>query len=141
MKVREFSMEDYSGVKRVWDESGLETLLGDSKGEVKSKLERDPDLFLVAEEGGSIVGTVMGGWDGRRGWVYHLGVLPRFQRRGVATALIKELETRLKAKGAIKVNAVVYGTNARSLEFFRRAGFKADTRSVLHGKVLRPERP
>ncbi len=136
MRVRQFSMEDYRAVRALWVESGLEIRPGDSEAEVERKVSRDAELFLVAEEKGRIVGTVMGAWDGRRGWIYHLGVLPAFQRKGVASALVKEVEERMTRKGVLKVNAVVFKTNDRSLRFFRKAGYDLDDRSLLHGKLL-----
>ena len=136
MKIREFSMRDYARVRRVWEESGLEIRPGDSREEVRRKVSRDRDLFLVAEEGGTIVGTAMGAWDGRRGWIYHLGVLPGHQRKGIAARLVGEIERRMRAKGVPKVNAIVYDDNAASLSLFRKMGYAADRRSVLHGKLL-----
>lgn len=129
-------MNDYPAVRALWEESGLEIRPGDSEIEVKMKIERDPDLFIVAEENGKIVGTVMGAWDGRRGWIYHLGVLPAFQRKGVASAMVEEVERRMTKKGVLKVNAIVYRTNHKSLAFFRKAGYVIDDRSLIHGKIL-----
>lgn len=79
----------------------------------------------------------MGAWDGRRGWIYHLGVSPGFQRKGVASALVKEVEARMTKKGVLKVNAVVFRTNERSLRFFK-SGYVRDDSSILHGKLLGP---
>lgn len=107
--------------------------------EIRVKLERDPDLFLVAEEDGRIVGSVMGAWDGRRGWLYHLGVLPGHQKRGIATQLVKEVEKRMRRKGVVKVNAAVYETNRPSLTFFKNMGYAADRTSVFYGKILRAQ--
>jgi ribosomal protein S18 acetylase RimI-like enzyme len=90
------------------------------------KLTRDPGLFLVAEEDGKIVGTAMGAWDGRRGWIYHLGVHPSSQRRGVATRLVEELEARMKKMGIPKVNALIYPWNHASVEFFKNAGYQVE---------------
>jgi len=69
---------------------------------VKLKLQRDPDLFLVSDERGEIVGVVMGPWDGRRGWINHLAVRRTRQRAGIGTALVRELERRLIKKGVEK---------------------------------------
>ena len=136
MKIREFSMKDYAEVRKVWEESGLEIRPGDSREEVKRKISRDRDLFLVAMERGSIVGTALGAWDGRRGWIYHLGVLPRYQRRGVASSLVVEIERRMRTKGVPKVNAIVFDDNVPSLNLFRSLGYSPDRKSVLHGKLL-----
>ena len=138
MKIRKFSMRDYEEVRRVWEESGLEIRAGDSRDEVRRKVSRDRDLFLVAEEGGRIVGTAMGAWDGRRGWIYHLGVLPEHQRRGIGRMLVGEIEKKMIAKGVPKVNAIIFSDNAASLALFRSLGFILERRSVLHGKMLRP---
>ena len=67
MRIREFRASDYPVVFDLWNEAGLEIRPGDQLEEVKLKLQRDPDLFLVAEGEDEIVGSVMGAWDGRRG--------------------------------------------------------------------------
>ena len=100
MKFRRFSMRDYQEVRRLWEECGLEIRPGDAREEVRRKVSRDGELFLVAEEKGTIVGTAMGAWDGRRGWIYHLGVHPSRQREGVATGLVSEIEERMTRKGS-----------------------------------------
>lgn len=139
-KIRSFKIDDYKSVRGLWERSGLEIRPGDGKAEVRTKTTRDPELFLVAEEDDRIVGTVMGAWDGRRGWLYHLGVLPEYQRTGLATALVAEAEKRMKAKGVIKVNAHVIKTNAHSRAFFEKAGYTADKSLVFYGKYLNTRR-
>lgn len=124
--IREFRMEDYSEVVRLWKTSGIKLRPGDKVDAIRVKLRRDPELFLVAVNGNEMIGSVMGAWDGRRGWIYHLAVNPKFQRRGVASVLLKELETRMKAKGIIKVNALIYKWNETSRRFFETRGFEID---------------
>jgi ribosomal protein S18 acetylase RimI-like enzyme len=123
LRIRAFRISDYPKVVDVWLRAGLEFRPGDELEGIKVKIERDPDLFLVAEEGGRIVGSVMGAWDGRRGWIYHLGVLPSQQRRRVATSLIRGLESRMKKKGVVKVNALIMPWNGPSIAFFSRNGY------------------
>lgn len=65
-RIRSFRMEDYDNVVHLWKKAGLEIRLGDEREEIQKKLERDPELFLVAQENGSLIGTVLGSWDGRR---------------------------------------------------------------------------
>ena len=67
MHIREFLLSDYDDVAALWKASGLILRPGDEFEGIKLKLERDPDLFLVAEDGREVVGVVMGAWDGRRG--------------------------------------------------------------------------
>jgi ribosomal protein S18 acetylase RimI-like enzyme len=130
-------MKDYDEVVSVWKQSGLRKTLGDNRDEIRMKIRRDPELFLVAEDSdGKIIGTLLGGWDGRRGWIHHLGVIPSQQRSGVATKLVKEVERRMKRKGVVKVNALVYESNNRSLKFFEKMGYEMDRALLKHGKEL-----
>jgi ribosomal protein S18 acetylase RimI-like enzyme len=137
MKIREFKIEDYEIVRGLWQTAGLTLRQGDEIDDVKLKLQRDPDLFLVAEEDERILGSVIGGWDGRRGWIYHLAVNPEHQRKGIGVGLVREVEKRLIAKGAKKVNAQVYRWNERSSEFFKAIGYDAQPDLIMIGKQLR----
>ena len=136
MTIKDFRLEDYSAVFELWKKAGLVTRPGDDLSDIKLKLERDPDLFLLAEEHGEIVGSIMGAWDGRRGWIYHLAVRPDRQRKGIGKALVAELEYRLRKKGAKKVNAQIYRSNHRSLDFFKAAGYQSQPELVMIGKHL-----
>ena len=137
MKIREFDIKDYSIVRDLWKAAGLILRPGDELEDVKLKLQRDPDLFLVAEQNDRIVGSVIGGWDGRRGWIYHLAVDPECQRKGVGLGLVREVENRLQAKGAKKVNAQVYKWNEKSSEFFKAIGYEAQPDLMMIGKQLK----
>jgi len=137
MKIREFKIEDYQIVRGLWQTAGLTLRPGDELDDVKLKLQRDPDLFLVAKEDERILGSVIGGWDGRRGWIYHLAVSPEHQRKGIGAGLVREVEKRLIAKGAKKVNAQVYKWNERSSEFFKAIGYEAQPDLIMIGKHLR----
>ena len=121
----------------MWKEAGLILRPGDDLDSIRLKLQRDADLFLVAREGSVVVGCVMGGWDARRGWIYHLAVKPSHQRRGIARALILELELRLAGKGAKRVNAQIYQSNTASLQFFSACGYEVRPDLVMIGKALR----
>lgn len=136
LQIREFKVEDHGEVVKLWKETGLVIRPGDEFEGINLKLERDPDLFLIAEEDGMIAGVVMGAWDGRRGWIYHLAVKPNHQRKGVATALIQELEKRLVRKGAKKVNAQIYEWNSESVDFFRAIGYEVHSDLIMIGKML-----
>jgi len=123
LKIRAFNISDYPSVVEVWSEAGLEFRPGDEIEGIRTKIQRDPELFLVAEERGKIVGSVMGAWDGRRGWIYHLGVRPRYRRKKIATRLIREVESRMTKKGVVKVNALIFGWNEASIGFFSKSGY------------------
>jgi ribosomal protein S18 acetylase RimI-like enzyme len=137
IQIVEFDIGDYDAVLRLWREAGLIIRPGDDLNDVRLKLRRDPDLFLVARDGGELVGCVMGAWDGRRGWIYHLAVRSSHRRRGIAKSLVDELERRLAEKGAKKVNAQIYRSNTTSLRFFNACGYEVHSDLLMIGKLLR----
>ena len=128
--IRGFARVDYKQVYNVWEASGLGMRTSDTLPELEKVLERDPDLFLVAEGDGIIVGAVLGAFDGRRGWVYHLGVEPAYQNRGIGTKLMVELLERYRAKGVNKVNLMVTAENLAVCEYYKKMGF------ILHDYVV-----
>ncbi len=132
--IRQFRLEEYDRVLAVWQQSGLEIRPGDEKAAIARKLERDPELFLVACDGDKIIGTVIGGYDGRRGYLYHLGVLPRFRRHGVGRRLVAEVCRRLAALGCPKLNLSVAEGNENAIRFYRSLGF--ELRHLQMGKEL-----
>ncbi len=126
MAIREFKLEDHSAVVALWQDSGLELNQSDSFEGIRKKLERDPDLFLVAEEDGQILAAIMAGFDGRRGWVYHMAVHPFGQGQGWGKRMLEELERRFKAKGCLKVNVLVEPSYGEVRAFFERLGYRHD---------------
>jgi ribosomal protein S18 acetylase RimI-like enzyme len=124
--LREFREEDYDAVVRLWRDAGLTVKPSDALPELRKLIDRNPGLFLVAEEGGSICGTVIGAWDGRRAWIYHLAVLPVLQGRGIGRMLMEELERRLGTIGATKLNLLVEPGNAAVADFYRKLGYAPD---------------
>jgi len=73
LQIRQFTMDDYEAVYALWKSlvPAISLRPSDRREEIEKKLARDPDLFLVAEEDGRVVGVIMGAWDGRRGWLHH----------------------------------------------------------------------
>ena len=102
---------------------------------IRNKLRVQPELLLVAEAEGELVGAVMAGFDGTRGWIYHLAVLPEFRGRGIGTALVREAEEELAGLGCLKINLQVRAENADVVEFYRTAGYEVEQR-VSMGKTL-----
>ncbi|MHB9032971.1 MAG: GNAT family acetyltransferase [Anaerolineae bacterium] len=138
MLMRSFQMSDYPAVVALWQQAGPGITLrpSDEPAEVARKLERDPDLFLVAEEGAEIIGVIMGAWDGRRGWIHHLAVRDDWRNRGVGSSLLSEVEARLKTKGCLKVNLMVMKANIDAQRLYTRLGYQEMTTTILMGKEL-----
>jgi ribosomal protein S18 acetylase RimI-like enzyme len=116
---------DFDAVMDLWRRSGpgVQLARSDARDELRKKAEFAPELFLVAELQGAIVGTVIGGYDGRRGMVYHLAVAQGLRRQGIGSALMAELEARLRKKGCLKSYLLVTRNNPDGLEFYRRHGW------------------
>ena len=138
--IRNFRLSDFSSVLDLWRLGGLTLRPGDDMAGIKLKLKRDRELFLVAEKDKRIVGTILGAWDGRRGWINHLVVHPGFQRLGIGKSLVDEVETRLARKGALKVNAQVHKWNRASFDFFEALGYEKYMDLVMIGKSLKRSR-
>jgi ribosomal protein S18 acetylase RimI-like enzyme len=102
---------------------------------IRLKVATQPDLFFVATLRGSVVGTIMSGYDGHRGWIYRVAVSPRHQRRGIGTALMRHAEQELIARGAPKINLQVRGTNGQVVGFYEQLGYVVEDR-VSMGKRI-----
>jgi len=135
--IDDFTMDDFPVVHVLWQRAGLWMRPSDGADEVLRKLARDPDLFLVARDPkGTVIGTVMGGWDGRRAYLYHLAVMPERQREGVADLLMDELERRFRVKGAVKVKLQILADNDPSRAFFAHRGYLREIPCEPWGKEL-----
>lgn len=136
--IRTFSMAcDFDPVIALWQTAGpgIHLVRSDTEVEIRKKLARDPDLFLVAEAGGRIVGAVLGGFDGRRGMIYHLAVASDQRQAGIGAALMAELEARLQAKGCLRSYLLVTPDNEAAIRFYEAHGW--DRMNILvYGKNL-----
>lgn len=137
--VRQFSYpEDYARVIYLWKrmEKGVHIGRSDGPMEIKKKLQRDPDLFLVAEVGDELVGAVVGGYDGRRGFIYHLAVAQDFRGQGIASRLMNEVEDRLRALGCLRTYLFVLRGNEDAMHFYERNGWERMEYVYSYGKDL-----
>jgi ribosomal protein S18 acetylase RimI-like enzyme len=97
--------------------------------------ERNPGLVLVATAGDRLVGSGLGAWDGRRGWIYHLGTTPDHRRKGLGRRLVQEIERKLRQLGCPKVNVIVRDENSDGARFWEALGYAAPP-SRQFGKEL-----
>ncbi|MCC7129781.1 MAG: GNAT family N-acetyltransferase [Anaerolineae bacterium] len=127
VSIREFVFpQDYSTIIALWENAGdgIHVRRSDEPAEIQKKLQRDPDLFLLAEYQGEVIGSVLGGFDGRRGMMYHLAVTPEHRERGVATLLVEELERRLRLKGCIRYYLMVTKANLTAIQYYEKRGWE-----------------
>jgi ribosomal protein S18 acetylase RimI-like enzyme len=137
--IREFRFaEDYPSARILWENagSGVQLRRSDEPEEIQKKLQHEPELFLVAELEGNLVGTVIGGFDGRRGLIYHLAVKNGLRTQGIGSLLMDEVERRLKAKGCIKSYLLVTTENEHAMRFYEKRGWTHMDSVRLYGKDL-----
>jgi ribosomal protein S18 acetylase RimI-like enzyme len=136
LEIRSYKDEDEPAVIDLWRRVFPDAPPhNDPAGDIRRKLLVQPELFLVALDGQRLVGTAMSGFDGHRGWVYYLAVLPEHRRRGVGRALMQRIETELAARGCSKINLQVRSTNRRAADFYRHLGYQVEDR-ISMGKKL-----
>ena len=139
VNIREFRFPgDYPAVFELWTQAGpgIHVRRSDEAEEIAKKIKRDGDLFLVAEMDGKIIGTVLGGFDGRRGMVYHLAVAAAFRKQGVGMELMAELEKRLREKGCIRYYLLVTKDNQDAIRFYTNLGWKPLDDLYIFGKDI-----
>jgi ribosomal protein S18 acetylase RimI-like enzyme len=137
VEIRPFQPGDRQAVISLWDEVFPDDPPWNEPATViERKLTVQPELFLVALVDGRIVGTVLAGFDGVRGWVHHLGVHGSCRRQGVASALMRAAEEGLAALGCPKLNLQVRATNAPVVAFYRAIGYDVEERTSLAKRLL-----
>lgn len=133
--VRAFKESDEARVIELWMFGGLLKPWNDPKKDIARKLKMQRDLFLVAELEGVVVGVVMAGYEGHRGWINYLAVDIGQRRRGIGTALMRDAERRLRLLGCPKINLQIRRENTAVQAFYAAIGF-SDDNVVSLGKRL-----
>lgn len=134
--VRTYTASDLDKVADLWRVVFPDTPPhNDPVLDIQRKEAVQPELFLVACQGQSVVGTCMGGFDGHRGWVHLVAVQPDSRRQGIASRLMRELEARLLDLGCPKLNLQVRDTSPEAVLFYERLGYSVEKRTSM-GKIL-----
>jgi len=136
LQIRAYKEQDKSDVVNLWKQVlADEAPHNDPETAIGKKVLFDDNLFFVAIVDDALVGTVMGGYDGHRGWIYAVAVNPAFCRRGIGTALIKHMEAVLKELGCLKANLQVRSRNRQVVKFYEKLGFNVEE-NISMGKRL-----
>ena len=139
VRIREFDIsQDYEEVRNLWKGAGagIQLRRSDDRDEILKKLQRDPDLFLVATSDEKIIGSVIGGFDGRRGLIYHLAVEQGHREQGIGSRLMDEVENRLRLKGCIKSYLLVTRENESAMRLYEKRGWQHMDSVLVYGKDL-----
>jgi len=139
MEIRPFEDADEEAVIALWERCGLLRPWNDPHKDIARKRLLQRELFLVGVEGGAIVGTVMAGYDGHRGWINYLAVDPARRRKGFGRALVERAERRLSELGCPKVNLQVRRENREAMAFYERIGFREDVVASFGKRLKRDD--
>ncbi|PYI80414.1 MAG: GNAT family N-acetyltransferase [Verrucomicrobia bacterium] len=135
--LRQLSIADYDPVMVLWKSSeGMGFSNADSRENIAAFLERNAGLSLVAEADGQIVGAVLCGHDGRRGFFYHLAVDRQYRRRGIGQMLAARCLALLQERGIHKVHIVVFAENTEAQTFWKQLGWSKRDDLMMMSKQL-----
>lgn len=135
MKIRAYQNTDKEAVIKLWQECELIAPQNDPVKDIARKMSVNRDLFLVGEIKGKIIASVMGGYEGHRGWINYLAVKPSEQRRGYGQKIMQAVESLIQDKGCPKINLQVRTSNTEVISFYRALGY-GDDKVVGLGKRL-----
>jgi ribosomal protein S18 acetylase RimI-like enzyme len=123
LTIRSATGQDIDTVLSLWGRAGSPPSVTDTHDGLLRLIAVDSDGLLVAEASGIVAGSLIAAWDGWRGSFYRLAVHPDHRRRGIATALLREGEHRLRARGAVRLTAIVADDDRRALGFWEAVGY------------------
>jgi ribosomal protein S18 acetylase RimI-like enzyme len=136
LTIRPFADADEADVIALWESVfPNDPPWNDPPQIIRRKKEVQRELFLVGEVDGRVIATVLAGYDGFRGWVYHLAVAKTEQRRGHGRTMMAEVERLLRARGCPKINLQVRAANAEVIEFYKAIGYGVEDHACF-GKLL-----
>jgi ribosomal protein S18 acetylase RimI-like enzyme len=138
LEIRPFRESDASQVEALWTQVFPDDPPRNAPHLIIArKLTTQPELFLVGTMESRVVATALGGFDGHRGWVYHMAVDPDRRREGIGAAVLRDLEIRLSELGCPKLNLQVRSQNRDVIDFYTSLGYQVEER-VSMGKPLAP---
>ena len=114
---------------------GYETAHNDPHLSIDRKLAAVDELFFVALSGATVVGTIMAGYDGHRGWIYSVAVAPSHRHQGIGSLLVGHAERALARKGCVKINLQILEGNDGTVEFYETLGFAVEPRISMGKRI------
>src|SRR5262245_10263662 len=130
LSIRACRLEDIQSVLELWRQADATPGVTDTADDLRRAIADSPTHVLVAEVGGRIVGSIIGTFDGWRGNIYRGAGHPDCRRKGIARALVAEVETRLTHQGAKRITALVEKDHTWAMNFWEAVGYRVDERVV-----------
>jgi ribosomal protein S18 acetylase RimI-like enzyme len=139
VSIVSYRPDHFPGIDSLWNEAFPEDPPWNRAPiAIPAKMARQPELFLVALDGDKVVGSIMAGYDGHRGWLYAVAVLKSHRRRGVGTQLVREAERLLETLGCDKVNLQIRSANAQATQFYAGLGYRIEDRISMGRRLSKP---
>ena len=136
ISIRQYQEYDEAQIVNLWRVVFPENpAWNDPLSDIRRKLSVQRELFLIAELENKIVGTIMAGFDGHRGWVHLLAVLPEYRKQNIGRELMQRVENDIQSTGCAKLNLQVRANNKGVVEFYSKLGYNVEER-VSMGKLL-----
>lgn len=136
LKIRQFAPSDTDETVALWEACGLTRPWNDPRADIARKLTTQPELFLVATLEEIVVGSVMAGYDGHRGWMYYLATAHAHRGQGIGSALVAEAERKLEALGCPKTQLMVRADNLQAIGFYSALGYESNEVVVLGKRMI-----
>jgi len=141
--IRLFTMQDYQDLVELWNglsgfKQGLRSI-DDSQAGIEKFLRRNPKTCFVAEEDGELLGGILAGHDGRRGYIYHAAVRLEFQGKGIGKQLADRACQALQEEGITKAGMLVFATNEQGNAFWESQGWQTRPDLIYRNKTLNPD--
>ena len=137
--IRTYQHDDEAAVIELWRQCGLVVPWNNPHSDIARKCADSPQLFFVGVTATALVATCMAGYDGHRGWIYFLAVLPAEQRAGLAARMVAQAEASLAELGCPKIDLMVRDSNTEVLAFYQSVGYRLDPVRVLSKRLLEDE--
>jgi len=136
ISLRSLRIEDYDKMITCWNKSGLPIKITgrDSKESIANQMQLSGSSFIGAFKGPRLVGLVLATYDGRRGWINRIAILPKYRRQGLAAKLIDKAEGFLKDEGAKVIAALIDRSNSASRALFERKGYSNNEDILYYSK-------
>ncbi len=134
-KFRKFKKTDTDEVIALWKTCKLIVPWNDPLKDIKRKLYIKDNLFIIGEINNKIIATAMGGYDGHRGYIYYLAVLPKLQKKGIGSSILSIIEKKLYKLGCPKINLFVRSANIKVKAFYKTNNYDLQD-SLIYGKRL-----
>ena len=134
--ISQYTDEHFAGVEALWGEAfPNDAPWNKASTAIAEKMRFQPDVMLVALEGLLVVGSVMAGYEGHRGWISRIAVLRTHRHKRIGRALLLEAEKRLAALGCIKINLQVVERNSAVVRFYEEAGYEIEPRVSMSKRL------